>query len=79
MTMTLRNVKQGTTAVVREIHGGHGMRRRLHGVGLHPGNTITIIRSGVFGGPVLVDVHGAHIAIGHRQAQRIEVEIPETA
>ena len=79
MTTTLKSLETGAQAVVRQISGGRLMRSRLQGVGIHPGDTITVIRSGFMGGPVLVGVNGARIAIGQRQAQRIEVEVPDSA
>jgi ferrous iron transport protein A len=79
MTTTLKSLATGAQAVVQQIHGGQMMRQRLQGVGIHPGDTITVIRSGFMGGPVLIGIHGAQIAIGQRQAQRIEVEVPDPA
>jgi ferrous iron transport protein A len=72
--MTLRDVKAGGRAAVQEIRGGLGMRRRLGGVGLHPGDTLEVLRSGALGGPVLIRIHGLRLALGQRQAQKIEVD-----
>jgi Fe2+ transport system protein FeoA len=72
--MTLRDSSAGSWVAVREISGGLGLRRRLGDVGLHPGDTLEVLRCGALGGPVLIRIHGARVAIGQRQAQRIEVE-----
>lgn len=73
MTTTLTRLAAGEQAVVLNVHGGCGLRHRLRGVGIHPGDSIEVIRAGFLGGPLLVRVHGAQVAIGRGQAQRIEV------
>jgi ferrous iron transport protein A len=75
--VTLRDIRTGGWAAVREIKGGLGMRRRLGDVGLHPGDRVEVLRCGALGGPVLVRIHGARVAIGQRQAQKIEVDLVE--
>jgi ferrous iron transport protein A len=77
MITTLQKLKEGERAVVRDIHGGHGIRSRLQNLGLHPGDTVEVIRSGFMGGPVLIEIHGFEVAIGQGQAQQIEVEKAE--
>lgn len=77
MIMTLQQLKEGERAVVRDIRGGHGIRHRLQSLGLHPGDTIEVIRSGFMGGPVLIEIHGSEVAIGQGQARKIEVEKSE--
>jgi ferrous iron transport protein A len=73
--MTLRDLESGARAVVKEVHGGYGLRRRLGDVGVLPGGTLEVLRSGALGGPVLVAVREARVAIGQRQAQKVEVDI----
>ena len=76
--MTLRDLESGAQAIVREVHGGFGLRRRLGDVGVLPGGTVEVLRSGALGGPVLLAIRGARLAIGQRQAQKIEVDIVAT-
>ena len=76
MITTLEKLKDGDKAVGRDIKGGHGIRQRLSHVGLHPKDTIEVIRSGYVGGPVLIGIQGAEVGIGHGMAKKIEVEIP---
>jgi ferrous iron transport protein A len=76
VTTTLRALARGTHAVVRQVHGGQGLRRRLGAVGVHPGDTFEVLQAGITGGPVLIEIHGARVAIGRRQAERVEVELP---
>lgn len=73
--MTLRDLESGARAVVKEVHGGFSVRRRLGDVGVRPGGTVEVLRSGALGGPVLVAIHEARVAIGQRQAQKIEVDV----
>ena len=77
MITTLEKLKDGDKAVVRDIKGGHGIRQRLSHVGLHPRDTIEVIRSGYVGGPMLVEIHGAEVGIGHGMAEKVEVEVPD--
>ena len=77
MITTLEKLKDGDLAVVRDIRGGHGIRHRLNNVGLHPRDSIEVIRSGYVGGPVIIRVHGVEVGIGHGTAEKIEVDIQE--
>lgn len=76
--MTLSELPSGASAVVKEIHGGFELRRQLHGVGVLPGGTVEVLRSGALGGPVLVAIRGARVAIGRSQAQKVEVDLLES-
>jgi ferrous iron transport protein A len=77
VTATLQSLPTGSRAVVREVHGGHGLRRRLGAVGVHPGDALEVVRTALRGGPVLIEIHGVRVAIGRRQAEKVEVELPE--
>ena len=73
--MTLSDLESGRAAIVKKVHGGFGLRRRLESVGVRPGGKVDIVRSGSLGGPVLLAVSGARVAIGQRQAQKVEVDL----
>jgi ferrous iron transport protein A len=75
MIKTLDHLENGQTAVIHEIQGGQGVRRRLNHLGLHPQDRIQVLRNGYFGGPVLVQVNGVEIGIGRGMAEKIEVEV----
>jgi len=77
MTTTLDRLHEGQKAVIGQINGGHGIRLRLGSLGIHPGDTLEVIRSGFMGGPVLIEIHGARVAIGQGQAQAVEVVVGE--
>jgi ferrous iron transport protein A len=77
MRTTLEKLKEERSAVVVEIHGGYGIRKRLGNLGVHPGDGVRVVRSGFFGGPTLIEVHGTEVAIGQGMARRVEVEVRE--
>jgi Fe2+ transport system protein FeoA len=79
MITTLEKLKDGTEAVVKEIHGGHNLRQRLGGLGVHPQDRLKVLRSGFLGGPVLIEIHRAQVGIGHGMAGKIEVEVKESS
>ncbi len=79
MTVALNEMKKGQSGTVAEIHGGRGMRQRLSALGVRPGDTIRVMRSAPFMGPVLVEIGGTELAIGRDIAQRIRLEPSETA
>lgn len=61
----------GTRAVVTTIQGGRGLNRRLAEMGILMGTELVLIRAG--GGPVMIDVHGTRLVIGHGMAHRVMV------
>jgi ferrous iron transport protein A len=79
MTMTLEKVKEGMSAVVKQVHGGHRIRQRLSGLGIHVDDRLKVLRTGFLGGPVLIEIHGTQVGIGHGMAQKVEVEVKEQA
>lgn len=64
----------GDTVRVVDIQGGLGFRQRLFHLGIHEGDILTVKRSGILGGPILIEVHGTEIALGRGMAKRILVE-----
>jgi ferrous iron transport protein A len=72
---TLLGLMDGEKAVVREIRGGTGVRRKLNRLGVHAGDPIRVIRSGYMGGPVLVEIHGVELGLGRGMAEKVEVEV----
>jgi ferrous iron transport protein A len=53
------------------VHPDRKLAHRLAELGLTPGVTVTVVQDA--GGPLLVAVRGARIAIGRELAQQIEV------
>ena len=74
MLTTLEKVYENKKAMVTDIQGGQGIRQRLGQMGIHPGDTITMLRYGALQGPILIEVHGSQVALGRAIASRIIVE-----
>lgn len=53
------------------VHADRKLVHRLAELGLTPGVTLTVVQAA--GGPLLVAVRGARVAIGRELAQQIEV------
>lgn len=72
----LTSAVAGQVACVAAVEGGHGATCtcRLADLGLLPGHNVRMIRPSR-GGPVLVEVKGSRLALGHRLASRIMVRL----
>ncbi|MBC7224627.1 MAG: ferrous iron transport protein A [Anaerolineae bacterium] len=71
--LPLSSLRPGERAVVRRVAGGRGVVARLASLGFTPGATVTMIQN--FGrGPLIVEVRGARIALGRREAARVWVQ-----
>jgi ferrous iron transport protein A len=77
MPITLDQVNENRKAEVIDIQGGQGIRQWLSQMGIHPGDTITILRYGALRGPILIEIHGSQVALGRGIASRITVEETE--
>jgi ferrous iron transport protein A len=74
MQKTLDQVDENRKAKVIDIQGGQGIRQRLSQMGIHPGDTITILRYGALRGPILIEIHGSQVALGRGIASKVIVE-----
>jgi len=74
MTITLNLVKENQKVKVVDISGGWGIRQRLGCLGIHPGDIITVRRSAIMRGPILISVHGNQVALGRGVARKVAVE-----
>lgn len=74
MGMTLNTIKENQKVKVISISGGWGVRQRLGCLGIHPGDIITIKRSAIMQGPILIKIHGNQVALGRGVASRVLVE-----
>ena len=77
MPITLDHINENRKAQVIDIQGGQGIRQRLSQMGIHPGDTITILRYGALRGPILIEIHGSQVALGRGIASRVTVEETE--
>jgi Fe2+ transport system protein FeoA len=59
-------------AIVSNLIGGHAMISRLATLGFTPGAELTMVQN--YGwGPLIVNVRDTHIALGRREAKKVQV------
>ncbi len=73
-TIPLTMVTPGRSAKVSAVRAGWGLQRRLADMGLIPGVTIRIINNQAHF-PVIIDLMGSRLGLGHGVAQKILVEV----
>lgn len=71
--MPLAMAGRGGTVRVTGIRAGWGLQRRLADMGLTPGVQIRVMNS-QRPGPVMIDLRGSRVALGHGVAQKIMVQ-----
>ena len=74
MAIRLSDLQPGVEATVVTIQGGHGLRRRLFSQGISEGRTLRKVSSLAWGGPVVVRIDRAQVALGRGMANRVLVE-----
>ena len=70
--MPLSMVSPGEVVKVVTVRAGWGLQRRLADMGLTPGVQIRVVNS-QRPGPVVIDIRGSRLALGHGLAHRIMV------
>lgn len=71
--MPLAMARPGEVVHVVGIRAGWGLHRRLADMGFTPGVQIRVI-SGQMPGPLILDLRGSRLVLGHGVAQKIMVE-----
>ena len=74
MAITLDLAKENQKVKVVSVSGGWGIRQRLGCLGIHPGDIITVKKSAIMRGPILISVHGNQVALGRGVARKVVVE-----
>lgn len=74
-TVKITRLPLATAGRIVSIEGGRTVWERLHEVGLHIGDRITVIRHAPFRGPLLVECNGQEIALGRSIAAKIFVQV----
>jgi DtxR family Mn-dependent transcriptional regulator len=73
--LPLTALLEGEEGVVERLTGGRGLCQRISAMGLTPGTRVKMVRSSMFGGPILVSVRGTTLALGRGVATRILVRV----
>jgi ferrous iron transport protein A len=72
--MTLNQLTNGQTAVVKKIAGEGAVRRRLLDMGLVKGVMVERVRSAPLGDPVEYLLRGYHLSLRRSEAELVEIE-----
>ena len=70
----LVELKEGEEGIIVGIHGGHGLRRNLEGLGVAPGRKVKMVSKHFRAGPVVISVVGTQVAMGYGMARKILVQ-----
>ncbi len=70
----LTQLESGETGIVKEIHGGQGVTKRLNALGIFPGIKITKLSSMILHGPVVIRLKNTELALGFGMANKILVQ-----
>ena len=57
------------------ILGGWEIRRSFNQIGIHAGDRIRVLCRAPFGGPLVIDNRGTHVAVSKQLAEKIKVEV----
>jgi ferrous iron transport protein A len=72
---TLDLVPLNSKVKVLEIFGGWGIRQRLGQLGINPGDSVVVIRSGILAGPIMVNVNNSEVALSRGMAKKVLVQL----
>ena len=73
--LSLYEVEDQSSLKVLAILGGWETRRSFNQMGIHAGDRIRVLRRAPFGGPLVIDNRGTHVAVGKQLAEKIKVEV----
>jgi Fe2+ transport system protein FeoA len=57
------------------ILGSWEIRRSFNEIGIHTGDQIRVLCRAPFGGPLVIDNRGTHVAVSKQLAEKIKVEV----
>ena len=70
----LLEVSPGISVRVVSFNGGKKLHAKLTQFGIHPGDSLRLLRVAPLGGPLLVECNAREIALGRGVAEKIFVE-----
>ncbi|MGB7590039.1 MAG: FeoA family protein [Terriglobia bacterium] len=73
--LSLYDAEGQASLKVLTILGGWETRRSFNEIGIHAGDRIRVLGRAPFGGPLLIDNRGTHVAVGKQLAKKIKVEV----
>jgi ferrous iron transport protein A len=73
--VNLTELARGEEGIITAIQGGWGFQQRLRLLGLSEGRAVRKLSDLALGGPVVVLVNRAQVAIGRGMARRILVRV----
>ena len=71
---TLKDVKVGTTAVVKRLHGEGPVKRRIMDMGITRGVELHVRKVAPLGDPMELNLRGYELTVRKADAEMIEVE-----
>lgn len=71
--ISLADVKKGNIVKLKEIIGGHKIKKRLLDMGLLPGTELKIVSSNNMG-PMIIEVNNSRLALGRGLSKKVLVE-----
>lgn len=72
--ITLPELDQGEEGIVTSLSGGHGVQERLRTLGIVEGQRVRKLSSLALGGPVILLINRAQVAVGRGMARKIFVK-----
>jgi ferrous iron transport protein A len=72
--MNLLDISNGNKAKITGYSGGNRVNDKLVQYGIFIGDTVEVLRTAPFQGPVLLRINGRDIALGQGIATRVQVE-----
>ena len=71
---TVKDLKEGQSAVVKKIYGEGPVKRRIMDMGITKGTTVMVRKLAPLGDPIELKVRGYELSIRNQDAQMIEIE-----
>lgn len=72
--MTLRDIRIGSTCVVKKVNGEGALRRRIMDMGITKGVEIYVRKAAPLGDPIEITVRGYELSLRKKDAELIEIQ-----
>ena len=71
--LTLRDIENGKTVVIKRVYGRSNFRRRISEMGFVKGKKVTVLKNAPFRDPIEYEIMGYFISLRRSEAALIEV------